>query len=79
MSARPGKFEWVPGRPAELRAARRGNARQRAGAALLPFEGELLTRAQIAERVQRSDSHVSTRVRALRARAIRNFTREHFA
>lgn len=67
MSARPGKFEWVPGRPAELRAA------------LLPFEGELLTRAQIAERVQRSDSLISTRVRALRARGIRNFTREHFA
>lgn len=59
-------------------AGSRKKGRSTQGYAVFKFEGELLSRKQIAERVKQSESWVGTIISRLRKRGIREFTREHF-
>ena len=63
--------------PAQARASG-AQGGKRTTAALLRFEGELLTRAQIAERIGRSLSNTGTLIQKLRKAGIRELKREHF-
>lgn len=63
--------------PQQARAAG-AQGGKRTTAALLNFEGERLTRAQIADRVGRSLSNTCTLIQKLRKAGIRELKREHF-
>lgn len=48
------------------------------GFAVFRFEGEMLSRKQIAERVQQSESWVGVIISRLRKQGVREYTRAHF-
>lgn len=59
-------------------AGSRKNGRATQGFGVFKFEGEMLSRKQIAERVEQSESWVGTIISRLRKQGVREFTKEHF-
>lgn len=68
------KFAYESGKHAASR--KKGRATQ--GFGVFKFDGEMLSRKQIAERVEQSESWVSTTISRLRKQGVREFKREHF-